>query len=113
MQDKARKSKIPPCEAIALPASYRPTLSVVVDTEEEFDWSAPFDAAATASENIKCQPLAQEIIYRHGFIPTYVLDYPGDNTPSAYSVSRALADDARCEIGTHLHPSVTPPHHVP
>lgn len=113
MQDKARKSKLPPCEAIALPASYRPTLSVVIDTEEEFDWSAPFDARATATENIKCQPLAQEIMDRHGVIPTYVVDYPVACTPSAYSVLRAIADSGRCEIGAHLHPWVNPPHQGP
>src|ERR1700704_1917259 len=113
MQDNAGKSKLPRCEAIALPASYRPTLSVVIDTEEEFDWSAPFDARATATENIKYQPLAQEIMDRHGVIPTYVVDYPVANTPSAYSVLRAIADSGRCEIGAHLHPWVNPPHEGP
>src|SRR5260221_11232522 len=110
MQDRAVKSGVPCCAAFALPAQDRPTLSVVMDTEEEFDWSAPFDAAATATENIKCQPLAQEIMDRHGVIPTYVVDYPVADTPSAYSVLRAIADSGRCEIGAHLHPWVNPPH---
>jgi hypothetical protein len=96
-----------------LPAQARPTLSVVIDTEEEFDWSAPFDAAATATENIRYQPLAQEIMDRHGVIPAYVVDYPVANTPSAYSVLRAIADSGRCEIGAHLHPWVNPPHEGP
>ncbi len=113
MHDKAWKSQLPRCAAIALTAQDRPTLSVVIDTEEEFDWSAPFDAAATATENIKCQPLAQEIMDRHGVIPTYVVDYPVANTPSAYSVLRAIADSGRCEIGAHLHPWVNPPHEGP
>ena len=113
MQDRVGKSQLPRCAAIALPAQVRPTLSVVIDTEEEFDWSAPFDAAATATENIKYQPLAQEIMDRHGVIPTYVVDYPVANTPSAYSVLRAIADSGRCEIGAHLHPWVNPPHEGP
>jgi len=113
MHDKAWSSQLPRCAAIALPARDRPTLSVVIDTEEEFDWSAPFDAAATATENIKSQPLAQEIMDRHGVVPTYVVDYPVANTPSAYSVLRAIADGGRCEIGAHLHPWVNPPHEGP
>src|SRR5882762_7723697 len=113
MHDRAGKSQLPRCAAITLPAKNKPTLSVVIDTEEEFDWSAPFDAAATATENIKCQPLAQEIMDRHGVIPTYVVDYPVANTPSAYLVLRAIADSGRCEIGAHLHPWVNPPHEGP
>src|SRR5258706_1250169 len=113
MQDRAVKSGVPRCQAIALPAQDRPTLSVVIDTEEEFDWSAPFDAAATATENIKYQPLAQDIMDRHGVVPTYVVDYPVADTPAAYSLLRAIADDGRCEIGAHLHPWVTPPHEGP
>jgi hypothetical protein len=113
MRDRARESKLPRCQAIALPASNRPTLSVVIDTEEEFDWSAPFDARATATENIKYQPFAQEIMDRHGVIPTYVVDYPVASRPSAYSVLRAIADSGRCEIGAHLHPWVNPPHQGP
>src|SRR5258705_5931737 len=92
MQDRAVKPTFPRFEAIAVPARNRPTLSVVIDTEEEFDWSAPFDARATATENIKYQPLAQEIIDRHGVVPTYVVDYPVASTPSAISVLRAIAD---------------------
>src|SRR5688500_17795147 len=34
-----------PCD---LPESGSPALVVVVDTEEEFDWSAPFERAGTA-----------------------------------------------------------------
>ena len=113
MRDRAGRSQLVRCTAIALPAQGRPTLSVVIDTEEEFDWSAPFDAAATATENIQYQPLAQEIMDRHGVIPTYVVDYPVASTQSAFSVLRAIADSGRCEIGAHLHPWVNPPHEGP
>src|SRR4051812_38366575 len=110
MRDRAGRSALPRCEAIFLPTETRPTLSVVIDTEEEFDWAAPFDAKATATENIKYQPLAQQIMDRHGIVPTYVVDYPVASSPAAVSVLRAIADDGRCEIGAHLHPWVNPPH---
>jgi hypothetical protein len=94
---------------LAVPASWPPTLVVVVDTEEEFDWTAPFDPASTAVTNIACQPLAQRIFDAHGVVPTYVVDYPVAATPAAAALLRGIADAGRCEIGAHLHPWVNPP----
>ena len=96
--------------ALDLPAEWPPTLVVVVDTEEEFDWNAPFDSNSRSTTNILFQPLAQEIMDRHGIVPIYVVDYPVADTPEAVSVLRAIADNGRCEIGAHLHPWVCPPH---
>ena len=100
----------PSWRALDLPADWPPTLVVVVDTEEEFDWNAPFDSNSRSTANILCQPLAQEIMDRYGVVPTYVVDYPVADTPEAASVLRTIADDGRCEIGAHLHPWVCPPH---
>jgi hypothetical protein len=99
----------PSWRAIDLPAGWPPTLVVVVDTEEEFDWSAPFDSNSRSTTNILYQPLAQEIMDRHGVVPTYVIDFPVANTPEAVSILRSIAEDGRCEIGAHLHPWVSPP----
>jgi hypothetical protein len=99
----------PSWRAIDLPAGWPPTLVVVVDTEEEFDWSAPFDSNSRSTTNILCQPLAQEIMDRHGVVPTYVIDFPVADTPEAVSILRSIADDGRCEIGAHLHPWVSLP----
>lgn len=95
------------------PASWPPTLVVVIDTEEEFDWNAAFDPACTAVTNIAFQPLAQDIFDRHGAVPTYVVDYPVASTPAAAAVLRGFAAAGRCEIGAHLHPWVTPPDEGP
>ncbi len=94
---------------LAVPDSWPPTLVVVVDTEEEFDWTAPFDPASTAVANIACQPLAQRIFDAHGVVPTYVVDYPVAAAPAAAAVLRGFAEAGRCEIGAHLHPWVNPP----
>lgn len=91
------------------PPSWPPTLVVVIDTEEEFDWSAPFDPASTAVTNIASQPLAQQVFDGHGVVPTYVVDYPVATSPSAVAVLGRFADEGRCDIGAHLHPWVTPP----
>jgi hypothetical protein len=100
----------PPVQKLLTPpASWPPTLVVVVDTEEEFDWTAPFDPANTAVTNIGLQPLAQNVFDSHGLLPTYVIDYPVATTPSAVAVLRRFAAEGRCEIGAHLHPWVNPP----
>jgi hypothetical protein len=91
------------------PASWPPTLVVVIDTEEEFDWSLPFDPGATSVTNIEFQPLAQDIFDEYDLAPTYVVDYPVASTPVAAAVLRRFATDGRCEIGAHLHPWVNPP----
>ena len=39
-------------ELIRLPLETRPILSVVVHTEEEFDWSKPHDRNATTVEHM-------------------------------------------------------------
>lgn len=92
------------------PADWPPTLTVVIDTEEEFDWSAPFDRQSTATENISRQGLAQAIFDRHGVVPAYVIDYPVASSPEARSVLAPIRTEGRCEIGAHLHPWVNPPH---
>ena len=95
---------------LPVPADWPPTLAVVVDTEEEFDWHGPFDRAATAVRNIAHQPLAQGVFDRFGIVPTYVVDYPVATSDDAVAVLAPIAADGRCEIGAHLHPWVTPPY---
>ena len=103
----------PSWRRLDLPAGWPPTLVVVVDTEEEFDWNAPFNSNSRSTTNILYQPLAQEIMDRYGVVPTYVVDYPVADTPEAAAVLRAIAEDGRCEIGAHLHPWVCPPYDEP
>jgi hypothetical protein len=101
---------LPPVQRLLVPpASWPATLVIVIDTEEEFDWNAPFDPASTAVTNIGFQPLAQAIFDRYGMVPTYVVDYPVASSPAAVAILRGFAVDGRCEIGAHLHPWVNPP----
>ena len=103
-----------PCHRkLTVPPDLPPTLLVVVDTEEEFDWSAPFDPNQTAVRNIAEQPRAQEVFDRHGLRPTYVIDYPVAATRASADLLAGFAADGRCSIGAHLHPWVTPPHRGP
>jgi hypothetical protein len=87
-----------------------PELLVVVDTEEEFDWTAPFSRDSVGTSSIPAQARAQEIFARYGLVPTYVVDYPVAADPNAAGFLRALREAGKAEIGAHLHPWVTPPH---
>ena len=94
-------------------AGARPKLFVVVDTEEEFDWSAPF-----ARENVSVTAIAeagrlQSVVKPYGLKPTYVVDYPVASTASSATTLAAFAHDGVARIGAHLHPWVTPPFDEP
>jgi hypothetical protein len=106
----AMKMPFPVESPLEVEASDGPILTAVVDTEEEFDWSAPFDPHARCVRNIAEQSLSQKIFDSYGMVPTYVIDYPVATTPASQEVLRRIADDGRCEIGAHLHPWVSPPY---
>ena len=88
----------------------RPQLAIVVDTEEEFDWAAPFARENRATSSIPAQALAHEIYDRLGMVPTYVIDHPVATDPVAVAFLGGLQRSGRAEIGAHLHPWVSPPH---
>jgi hypothetical protein len=97
-------------EPISIPSSERPELFMVVDTEEEFDWHAPFSRQSTGVGAIAALPGLHQVIDRFNIRPTYVIDYPVATKPEAYGVIRGLAESGRCQVGAHLHPWVTPPY---
>lgn len=96
---------------LILPRNSQPLLVVVVDTEEEFDWSRPLSRANVATTAIAAQRIAHDKVFSPlGVRPVYVADYPVATDPSAVAALAALATAGACEIGAHLHPWVTPPH---
>ena len=85
-------------------------LLVVVDTEEEFDWTKPFSRESVATRSIPAQARAHEIYDHLGVVPTYVVDYPVATDPFSVRFLGSLRDAGKAEIGAHLHPWVPPPH---
>jgi hypothetical protein len=98
---------------IAEPPDSGPALLVVVDTEEEFDWSAPFAREHVDVTAIAELPSLQRALAPYRLVPTYVVDYPVAVTPSSAAVLAQLAADRACHVGAHLHPWVTPPFDEP
>ena len=64
-------------ELIALPPETRPILTVVIHTEEEFDWSKPHNRNATGVEHMRHIDRAQTMFDEFGIVPNYVVDCRG------------------------------------
>ncbi|MBP6030118.1 MAG: polysaccharide deacetylase family protein [Sphingobium sp.] len=95
---------------IVLPASFGTRFMLVVDTEEEFDWAAPFDRESR-SVTI-CGPMRRGQAYfrKAGVRPLYVTDYPVINDAEAGPMLSQWQAAGEADIGAHCHPWVNPPH---
>ena len=87
----------------------RPILTVVIHTEEEFDWDKPHDRNATGVAHMRHIHRAQAVFDEFGIVPNYVVDYPIATKREAFEPLKAFADSGRALIGAHLHPWVSPP----
>lgn len=89
--------------------NFRPTLFVIVDTEEEFDWGAPFSRSQTSVRSFRHIDRVQRVFERYGIVPAYVIDYPIASQPDAYERLHDMVRRAACVVGAHIHPWVNPP----
>ncbi|MDP6538673.1 MAG: polysaccharide deacetylase family protein [Planctomycetota bacterium] len=96
-------------EEASVPRNLAPQLLVVVDTEEEFDWSAPFDSSARSVEAMEDIGLFQHLCDEVGIRPTYVIDHPVASQERGRRLIGEFASEGRAVIGAHLHPWVSPP----
>lgn len=87
----------------------KPELIVIVDTEEEFDWNAPFERSNRDVSHIDNLLQAQDIFDQYGIKPVYACTHPILTTPSSRKIIDTLFHQRHALIGAHLHPWVTPP----
>ena len=83
---------------------------VTVDTEEEFDWVAPFTRAEHSLDSVPRLAKFQQFCEGFGVAPVYLVDYPVATDPRAAEVLGPALAAGRAEIGVQLHPWVNPPH---
>jgi hypothetical protein len=88
-------------------------LVVVVDSEEEFDWSNDFSRSNTAVRAMRWIGRIQTIFDEYRIKPVYVIDYPVASQFDGYRLLQEIHSSGRCLIGTHLHPWVNPPYEEP
>ncbi|UZK69759.1 polysaccharide deacetylase family protein [Sphingomonas sp. S1-29] len=91
------------------PSGLGTRFAVCIDTEEEFDWSAPLSRDSRSVTAIDALPAMHAWFAQRGVPLTYLVDHPVATTPSSIAVMRGLIADGVTTIGTHLHPWVTPP----
>jgi hypothetical protein len=87
-----------------------PTLLIMIDTEEEFDWSADFDRNNVGIKHLADLPALQALFEAADVKPTYIIDYPVAASDQGAAYFRQLSQTGKAEIGMQLHPWVTPPY---
>ena len=92
-----------------MPRATKPSLLVVIDCEEEFDWANPIHGAPYTLQSIGQIGPLQQVFRSRGMRPTYVVGYPIVTDETAWRPLAQLQADGACQIGAHLHPWVTPP----
>ena len=85
-------------------------LIVVVDTEEEFDWSGPFDRGNQSVEAMGSVGPFQALCREYAITPVYVADYPVVTQRPGIEALVEHVESGEAIIGAHLHPWVNPPY---
>ena len=88
-----------------------PRFLVTVDTEEEFDWHAPFTRDQHGTTHVTAIDRFQKMCDVHGIQPVYLIDYPIAEDNIAANLLGGYAEEDRAAIGMQLHPWVSPPFH--
>lgn len=105
-----RPDGVPPeASYIALPENFGRRFTVSVDTEEDFDWTAPFRREGYGTASIEALAGFQARMDQAGVKPLYVVAYALAVDTRAAEILREINEDGDCTIGTHLHPWTTPP----
>lgn len=82
---------------------------VTVDTEEEFDWTAPIEREGHSLVTVPRLRKFQEFCEGLGIEPIYLMDYPITQSPQAVEALGDPIAAGRAEAGIQLHPWVNPP----
>ncbi|GGA36380.1 polysaccharide deacetylase family protein [Sphingomonas psychrolutea] len=98
-----------PGDLIDWPDDFGTRFTVLVDTEEEFDWNAPLGRQSHGVSAITALPDAHRRFADRGVALTYMVDYPIATDARAIDILATCLADGVSAIGTQLHPWVNPP----
>jgi hypothetical protein len=87
-----------------------PRFTVTVDTEEEFDWDAPFTRDEHGLTHVPAIERFQKQCEVNGIKPIYLVDWPIAQDPVAQELLGSFQKNATASIGIQLHPWVNPPY---
>lgn len=94
----------------AWPAGFGQRFTILVDTEEEFDWSVPLARHRPSVNATRALPAAARRFSDGGAALTYMVDYPVAVDAAAAEAVRGALAVGRGAVGAQLHPWVNPPH---
>lgn len=81
-------------------------LVITIDTEED-NWG--YVRQGITVENIQSIPKVQNIFDSLGIRPIYLCNTPVIEDPASIEILKAIFEQGKCDIGTHLHPWNSPP----
>lgn len=82
---------------------------ITVDTEEEFDWNAPFQRKGHTTISVPKLRRFQEFVAKYGVKPVYFVDYSIIEDEEAVAFLKTVCEEGTAHVGVHLHPWVNPP----
>lgn len=97
-------------DRIDLAEGDHPVFWVTIDTEEDFDWGAPFARTGYRLDSVPALADCQRYFERAGVCPIYLVDWPIVADDRALAILGPAQAAGHCDIGAQLHPWVTPPH---
>jgi hypothetical protein len=92
-----------------LPGPQRARFLVTIDTEDEFDWTAPFRREGHGLASVGAFARFIDFCHDFGVVPVFLIDYPIATDPDAVAVLQPALVAGKAEVGIHLHPWVNPP----
>ena len=102
--------EVPPAEfSAAFAPDFGQRVLLTVDTEEEFDWRAPFRRDGYGLSHTAAIPRFQAFCETLGAHPVYLVDWPVAHDTRAVEVISDAVRRGRADIGVQLHPWVNPP----
>lgn len=102
--------ELPPARSTARFApEFGQRVLLTVDTEEEFDWKAPFQRKGYGLSHVSAIPRFQSFCERIGARPVYLVDWPIATDPQAVEIIGDAVRRSTAEVGVQLHPWVNPP----
>ena len=96
-------------DLVQWPEDFGNRFTIMVDTEEEFDWNAPFSRDNRSTRAMVALPAAHRRFAERKIGITYLVDHPVVTSRAAVETLAELLRDGRSAIGAQLHPWVTPP----
>ncbi len=102
-----------PVEPVVWPAHAPLRLHLVIDTEESFDWRAPFSRDRHDVRALRELPRLVRRLERWRVVPTCVVTLPVVAAADGRAILGELLASGTIALGSHLHPWVTPPFEEP